>query len=178
MKCKLIKRLFFALKHRTYSNPRRFWDDRRKLGLDIDDSFIDIVKVRKVIEKLNCNEILEVGCGKKNFSDLPNYIGLDFSISALKGQENRVCADVCHLPFKSQSFDTIISRTVLIHVPNISEAVKEIKRVARKAIILFEFQYDSNTKLAKHCFNHNYQQELGEEWKQMSPIPFGVFVKR
>jgi|GEM_PF-3779152 hypothetical protein len=49
-----------------------------------------------------------------------------------------VIADACALPFKSKSFDCVVALDVLEHVEKRkrSEFVKELKRVARKKVVL------------------------------------------
>ena len=170
----LMKRFLFSLKHSSY-NPKEFWEDRRKFALDIDEPFKKEEDIKTIID-LNYENVLEIGCGRQNFSILPNYLGLDFSKRALKGQRNMMCTDVCHLPFRNESFDIVVSRTVLMHIPNIIEAIEEIKRVCKKAVLLIEFHSDSPVKLAKHCFNHDYEQ-LFCDWNIDSKPPFEVYMK-
>lgn len=61
------------------------------------------------------------------------------------------------IPLPSKSFDAVLSRYVLLHVPyaSIEVAVSEISRIAKKLIILEEPWYKEGIACRPHCFNHN-----------------------
>jgi ubiquinone/menaquinone biosynthesis C-methylase UbiE len=44
--------------------------------------------------------------------------------------------NVEHLPFKDRSFDIVVSTNTLEHVQHLHEAISEMRRVARKQIII------------------------------------------
>ncbi|MFH1671587.1 MAG: class I SAM-dependent methyltransferase [Candidatus Portnoybacteria bacterium] len=86
--------------------------------------------------------ILDVGCGighsldyLRQFSD--NLVGVDTDLISLlyakkTTKANYVLAKAEKLPFKDNTFDKIISFNVLEHIENDQEAIKEIRRVAKK----------------------------------------------
>jgi malonyl-CoA O-methyltransferase len=79
--------------------------------------------------------LLDIGAGTgistKPFSKDAICIALDPSINMLKQYRGlKVCATAEYLPFKSKSFDVIISVTALHHA-NLKLALKEIDRVAK-----------------------------------------------
>ena len=47
-----------------------------------------------------------------------------------------VNADAQKIPFKSNSFDFVLCSEVLEHVPDWEEALKELKRISRKKIMI------------------------------------------
>jgi ubiquinone/menaquinone biosynthesis C-methylase UbiE len=111
------------------------------------------------MKKLDCNNILEIGCGKGEFRTLPNYTPLDFSKSVLNkyGLEGYVYADITNkIPLPDKTFDCAMTRYVLMHIPTdkIENAVKEISRVTKKAFITTE-TCNSAVPLKSHCFNHD-----------------------
>jgi ubiquinone/menaquinone biosynthesis C-methylase UbiE len=114
--------------------------------------------------------ILEVGSGGRGISTFLNPIGyeiilLDISRMHLyeaKGENLHViCADGCHLPFRSSVFDLVTSIATFEHIPKDSRDLfaKEAERVARRKLILhFPAQSDNGmflgepmTKSSKSC---------------------------
>jgi len=79
--------------------------------------------------------VLDLGCGTGFITEkLGNVVGIDYSINMLKLCQkglNLVCANAELLPFKDNSFDTIISMTVLQDVDDVVSSVSEIKRVLK-----------------------------------------------
>ena len=89
--------------------------------------------------------ILDIGCGEgakmdyfETLGTTKEVIGVDIAESILNGKPNRICADAQYLPFKSNTFDSIICSEVLEHLPNPELCVKDIHRVLkRKGIVFF-----------------------------------------
>lgn len=87
-------------------------------------------------------KILEVGCGKGYLlskikehghlvkgSDIidANKIDVDFDY---------IQCSISNLPFVSKSFDIVVCAHVLEHIPNIIQAIEELKRVALKQLFI------------------------------------------
>jgi SAM-dependent methyltransferase len=68
--------------------------------------------------------ILDIGCGQKKAL---NSIGVDLK----KTKVADIIADVCHLPFKDESVDEVLSFQVLEHVDNLVKAMEELYRVLK-----------------------------------------------
>lgn len=86
------------------------------------------------------NRILNVGCGTGLFlGELSKItkkrIGTDLSLAMLKKAKSRwkgaclVCADADKLPFRDESFDVVMSLTLLQNMPNPPHTIKEMRRV-------------------------------------------------
>ena len=107
-------------------------------------------KVEEMKEDLRCGllgkliskdstSILVVGCGSKKDMSISNkkLVGLDLSITALKESKrlfpknSYVNGDGCNLPFKNNSFDTIVCSEVIEHVLNPKKMILEFKRVLK-----------------------------------------------
>jgi ubiquinone/menaquinone biosynthesis C-methylase UbiE len=99
----------------------------------------------------NEDTILDVGCADLNYTlDFADngfkVTGMDLSDSQIhagkfKAEEKGkdiplVVGDAEHLPFKDESFDTCISMSTLIFVPDPQKAIKELDRVSKKNIII------------------------------------------
>jgi ubiquinone/menaquinone biosynthesis C-methylase UbiE len=160
-----LKRLYLKLV--GYDDQTRYWDTRWSLGLDrsldhsIDKATFDHAFniTTEIMKKLDCQNILEIGCGKAEFRTLPNYTPLDFSQKVLNkyGLKGYVYADVTNrIPLPDKTFDCAMTRYVLMHIPTgkIENAVKEISRVTKKAFITTE-TCNSTVPLKSHCFNHD-----------------------
>jgi SAM-dependent methyltransferase len=159
-----LKRLYLKLV--GYGDQKRYWDTRWGIELNRTDRSIDPATFRDafkitldIMKKLDCNNILEIGCGKGEFRTLPNYTPLDFSKSVLNkyGLEGYVYADITNkIPLPDKTFDCAMTRYVLMHIPTdkIENAVKEISRVTKKAFITTE-TCNSKVPLKSHCFNHD-----------------------
>jgi|Deesub1362B_J571_1020462.scaffolds.fasta_scaffold02302_6 ubiquinone/menaquinone biosynthesis C-methylase UbiE len=108
--------------------------------------------ILKYIEKMNPPPklILDYGCGEGVLSVLIgergfNVIGMDISIpniiaakEIIKKRDLKIdfiIGDGENLPFEDKSFDLVVASHVLEHLPNIEKSLREIKRVANKAII-------------------------------------------
>jgi len=99
--------------------------------------------------KLKKSPILEIGIGNKTVSDYLKKIGLavttaDFD-SSLKPDVN---ADVLDLPFKNNSFGTILCAEVLEHLPfkDFMRALSEIRRVTKHYAVV-TIPHDSLTHI-------------------------------
>lgn len=101
-------------------------------------------KIREIRKEFkNPEKILDVGCGTGilleelvKFGDL--IVGIDFSNRMLEKAKERVedvflvAADADSLPFADNTFDAVISLTLLQNMPNPKETVFEMTRVTEK----------------------------------------------
>ena len=96
----------------------------------------------KKIARLARGKILDVG-----FSLFPNYylrgevIGVDITIPDKKPRNysSMIKADICKLPFKDNSIDTIILGGIIEHLENPMAALREVNRVLKQnGILLIE----------------------------------------
>jgi len=99
----------------------------------------------KFIGELKNLSILEVGCGIgsfcKRYARNNFVVGVDISISALchsvKKGIKAVVSDAINLPFKTESFNAVMLKDILEHIPLPSLAVIEAKRVVKDSGNLF-----------------------------------------
>ena len=98
----------------------------------------------KILKSISSNNVLEVGCGR---AFLANLISNNHKITAcdivipktLKKKFTKIKfveGDIENLPFKDDEFDTVISTHTLEHTKNLPKAVSELRRVAKKELII------------------------------------------
>jgi ubiquinone/menaquinone biosynthesis C-methylase UbiE len=111
--------------------------------------YLDVIE-RGFVAKWAKGKVLDVGCGTGRMSFLDDYTGLDYSeemiLKARKLYPNKrfIGGNAMKLPFKNNSFDTVISFRLLMHLDNWKKAFKEIVRVVKKDGLII---IDTKTKL-------------------------------
>lgn len=172
---------FSKLRYRTYHllkegyKPKQFWDgwsdgySRQKPQRRIDESHHWLLKK---MEELKPNTVLEMGCGfgrnlkflMENLSYQPKLVGFDISESMIRkakgGVNDKVllgCGDITSLPFRDRSCDLVYTRATLMHVPeeHISKAIRELRRVAKRYLVLIEETYWSRGNIRGRTFKPN-----------------------
>jgi len=122
---------------------------------------------------LKGKNILEVGCGKgflcKKISEKYSVTAADIVIQEALRKENPQItfheANIEQLPFTDQQFDTVVCTHTLEHVRNLSYAVNELRRVARRVIIVVPRQrpylYTFDLHLNFFPYPHSLLSALG-----------------
>ena len=105
--------------------------------------------------------VLDIGCGTGLITrKIENCIGVDSSIKLLEQAENTVvCGYAEKLPFKSESFDTIISFTALQDIKDVPSAVSELRRVLKKnGKILLSVLNKNKIKIIREVLKKNFKE--------------------
>lgn len=134
------------------ARQQRYWD--RRVGGRMPDHPVVRVFVRQRLEALQriiafpeTKRFLDVGTGAgwplASFHELvPQVVGLDRSFALLRegafSVHPLVQGDLYHLPFKDRSFDIVSCWEVLHHVAQIETSIREMARVSRRYLVLFE----------------------------------------
>ena len=95
-------------------------------------------------------DVLDIGCGTGQSRQLyiqhaKRYIGLDLSYEALVRAHRQfpdsqwLRGNACELPFAENSFDVVVFSSVLHHIPDFPDAVREAFRVVRPGGYVFAF---------------------------------------
>ncbi|MFC1700647.1 class I SAM-dependent methyltransferase [Patescibacteria group bacterium] len=100
--------------------------------------------LRRYLDITKQTSLLDVGCGNGFFTyyfdKICNTCGVDYSKKML--QINPVkkvfLMDANNLGFEDNSFDVVFCDALLHHVENIDDAIKEMKRVSRKYVVILE----------------------------------------
>jgi SAM-dependent methyltransferase len=79
----------------------------------------------------DCTSVLDLGCGRGDFL-YDGTVGLDMDFVALKEAGDRVVqADLTHpIPLRTGSFDGVLAKDILEHVPEPAGLMNEIARVS------------------------------------------------
>ncbi len=133
---------------------KEFWErsslENRRLPSHPVVSLYTQSKLHIIFEKMDLtqiNNVLDIGCGNGFFTvplnkRLSNVVGLDFSrrmLSLLKQEKiPLIRADSVYLPFKDRCFDLVFCANMIHHVNNQILTIEEIKRVAKKYIVIIE----------------------------------------
>lgn len=129
------------------SNARRYTVNNRLYRWHI-QQFLDALA--QLVEATQPQTVLDVGCGegfvaaflKKRMPET-HITGVDLSETALAyaRQHFGQCAtfqqaDIYQLPFPDQVFDTVVCSEVLEHLDDPDRAMRELKRVARRYVVI------------------------------------------
>jgi ubiquinone/menaquinone biosynthesis C-methylase UbiE len=148
----------------------------------------------EVLRSLLGETVLEVGCGSaylanrisKTHRTTAVDIYLDEEASSKYPKVHFVQAPITQLPFSDRSFDTVVSTHVLEHVQNITRAMAELRRVARRRLIVVvprQRPYRYTFDLHLHFFPYEYTlisalnpvgphtcRDLGGDWVYVEEI--------
>lgn len=85
--------------------------------------------------------LLDIGCGEKPYLDIfsphtVSYAGIDIPQSLHKKDAVDIFANAHHLPFKKDTFDTVLCLEILEHVKQPLEVLKEIHRILKPGCVL------------------------------------------
>lgn len=179
-----IRNKTFSLLKNGYV-PKEFWNNwsdtyfHQPYRKEVDQSHFWLLEI---INGFKPKSILEVGCGfgknldflNKNTLYSAQLFGLDISESMLKkakyyasNDTTLTCGDITNMPFYDNSFDLVFTHGTLMHVSSndLTKAILELKRVAKKDLIIMEEilwynaeQKKKNTPLNEYTFIHNYEE--------------------
>ncbi|MCX7544511.1 class I SAM-dependent methyltransferase [Marinicella gelatinilytica] len=100
--------------------------------------------IKKIIDNVEGENILDVACGRGYLTNILkdnyNVTGADFvkhdDFEFNSPNTKFVEASITDLPFKDNSFDTVICTHTLEHVKDISTALSELRRVCKSNLII------------------------------------------
>jgi ubiquinone/menaquinone biosynthesis C-methylase UbiE len=136
------------VQRRYYQERAGIYDSRHVSGED--EHSIALRFISSFIELFSISTILDVGCGTgrgiKHLRERhpgTKVIGIEPVWEMLDQAEKKsvpktalICADGFSLPFRDASFDAVCEFGILHHMPRPNDLVKEMLRVARRAVFL------------------------------------------
>ena len=131
------------------------------------------IQYEKYAQMLNgmhlSGRILDLGCGTGMLSEFLNKetIGVDFSIKMIKKSKNknRILGDAELLPFKNNTFDFVLSFTLVQNLPSF-KVFKEVRRTL-KTDSLFVLT------LLRKKYNENVRKELEKGFSILKGVDCG-----
>lgn len=144
------------------TNINRIMNFKRDIATMTDEEFAEIYRtifvrakdrpsdtneasINYILRNLNAKSgsLLDVGCGRGYWLDLvadkcPNLelTGVDFFDDLPLKRSKYVRGNVEALPFPDKSFDIVTCQHTIEHLKDLPKAIEEMKRVARKQIII------------------------------------------
>ncbi len=182
MKLKDIEMFWKSVLHSQYfpskENNSCWWDvtEQEKLEKIVrhlsDPNTKERKKIREILVKNDIYSVLDAGCGvgtelesyKSHNMDI-EYVGMEKSNRMLEIAKTRhpynkfVYGDVNEMPFPDNSFEAVILKHVLEHLPDYRSAVNEAVRVASKIVIIDFFH-----KLWPFDFRKRHREGFWENW--------------
>jgi len=106
--------------------------------------YINRILASGISRKFNKMTLLDVGCGNGFFTyyfePIYDTYGIDYSefMLSINPCKKRVCGSATDLPFAENSFDIVFCSNLLHHLEEPIDAVREMRRVSRKYVVLSE----------------------------------------
>ena len=131
------------------ANQKDYWDTfrkRRTPNHPVVKAFVEpkIDFIKENIGHIENLTVLDVGCGNgyftSNFSKFSYTVGLDYSrfMLSINPCNKLIQSSALSLPFKDNTFDLVFCSNLLHHIDDPTKAIKEMKRVSRKFVIISE----------------------------------------
>jgi len=170
-----------------YNLQKKFWENhniikRRHPSHPVIKAYVapKIQFIQKNIPLTKDTTLLDVGCGNGfftyYFAKICQVTGLDFSkqMLSINPHYRLVYSDAENLPFSDESFDITFCASLLHHLGDPGKAIQEMKRVAKKYIIisepnrnnpfLFLFNFIRKEERGGLKFTKNYLLNLGRNF--------------
>ncbi|MGF1461823.1 MAG: methyltransferase domain-containing protein [Maricaulaceae bacterium] len=135
--------------------------------------------IDRIIADIAGESVCDVGCGtgylltriQKGRPELKRLVGVDFVIDETQAPDgiSLQAAKIEALPFEDNAFDTVVCTHVIEHILDYCRAIAELRRIARKRLIIVvprerEFIYTFNPHFNFFPYTHAFL-------RAMAPLP-------
>lgn len=145
-----------------------------------------IKRISSLVKNMKGKAILDVGCGKGRFVNFfsnraKEIVGIEPAKKLLEEGKKKypklklLPGSATEIPFPDNTFDVVLCVEVLEHVPEIDEALKEMKRVLKKAgelIIIDKNLSGLSQDLPMPSFLYKWLMEITNRWMYSKDFPF------
>lgn len=108
-------------------------------GYDDIFRFLSYQHQAELVLQTKPNSVIEIGVGNKTLANYLKTMKVKITTCDIdKDLDPDVVGDILNLPFKDNSFDTVVAFEVLEHLPfeNFDKALGELSRVSKKNVII------------------------------------------
>lgn len=120
--------------------------------------------IKTLVNINSFSSVLDVGCGTTLSFLSKNTIGVDPSFNMLRmGKGIRFCAKSESLPFKDNSFDLVTCITSIHNFEDINKGIKEIKRVAKKSVIITILKKSPKVKKIRSILEKEFEGKFYDQ---------------
>ncbi len=129
----------------TINDPRTFYDENYRnpnyapVQPEEEIGFREQISSFVREHQLEDKRCLEVGCGRGSMQNIvADYVGIDVATTAGRYIDKPFSASsATYLPFQDNSFDALWSIWTFEHVPDLEQALREVRRVVKPGGLLF-----------------------------------------
>lgn len=179
-KCRELRRNIPYLTPQTLA---AFYADYPRIQADTDNSQGCI---REVLANISGNSLCDVGCGTGHLlaliskeHPLDTLVGVDFSRHnewAVLSHIQFFQHDILNLAFRDGQFDTVVCTHTLEHILDIAAAVRELRRISdKKLIIVVPRERESIWSVNAHFHYFAYEHSF---LKHLLPLPAKWSIKQ
>jgi len=132
--------------------------------------------ILKELEIKQEDKLLDIGCGTAHYLELfpCQKTGIDSSAELLKQAKVDTIQGVAeNLPFPGNSFDIVLSLTAIHNFSDVQKALSEIKRVAKRDIVISVLKKASNFKDIESNISSGF-----EVYKKVDDIHDTIFLAK
>jgi ubiquinone/menaquinone biosynthesis C-methylase UbiE len=162
---------FMDFKEKADSMPKEQLNDYYKVlaGVHLQrETDLNELSLSKIIDWVVGDKVLDIACGRGFLAKILHekkglkVTGIDFNLSEQLKQNSMIKfqeGDIENIPFADNHFDTVVCAHTLEHVQNFQKAVSELRRVARKRLIVVvprQREYKYTFDLHLHFFPYPF----------------------